>query len=101
MQGILGGKIILTANARQEIIEDTKALIWRMCVSYHTLNRKTKPFMYPIPRCADAIEDLDLHEIVLMLHWFLALDCRQGFHQLWIRFCDQENTAFSTTDSDK
>jgi hypothetical protein len=57
--------------------------------------------MYPIPRCDDAIEDLDLEELVTLLIWFLVLDCRKGVYQLWIKLCDQEETDFFTPDGDK
>jgi hypothetical protein len=70
-----------------------------MCVSFRPLNRVTKPFTFPIPRCADAIEDLG--ELERLLLWFISLDCRQGFHQISIRESDQEKTAFFTPEGDK
>jgi hypothetical protein len=57
--------------------------------------------MYPIPRCDDAKEDLDLEELVTLLIWFLALDYCQGFYPLWIKLCDQEKTDFFTPGGDK
>jgi hypothetical protein len=72
-----------------------------MCVSYHALNKATKPCMFPIPRCDDAIEDLYLEELVTLLLWSLALDCRKGVFQLWIKLCDQEKTGVFTPDGDK
>lgn len=100
-QGPWGYKIVLTVKPHQESVEDIVEFIWRMRVSYRALNKATTPCMYPIPQCADTVEDLELEEAVALLLWFLALDCRQGFAHLWIRFCDQAKTAFFTPDGDK
>jgi hypothetical protein len=63
-------------------------------VSYCRLNCFTKPFTYPFPRFADAIEDLS--ELAFLILWFISMDCRQGFHQILI----QEKNAFLMPDGD-
>ena len=47
--------IVLTAKPHQEHINNIKHFIWRICVSYRGLNKVTKLFEYPIPRCDDEI----------------------------------------------
>jgi hypothetical protein len=91
--------IVLTPKPHQEHIMNIEDFIWRMCVSFRRLNRVTKPFTFPIPRCADAIEDLGV--VAFLILWFISLDFRQGFHQIAIRHSDQEKTAFFTPDGDK
>jgi hypothetical protein len=81
--GPWGSMILLAPKPHQENIDDIKDLIWRMCVSFWCLNLCNKPFIFPIPRCADAIEDLG--ELERLLLWCISLDCRQGFYQILIR----------------
>ena len=33
---------------------------WMLCVSYQKLNQVTCPFTFPITRCDDAIQDIDI-----------------------------------------
>jgi hypothetical protein len=74
-------------------------------VSYRALNKFTKPFTYPIPRCSDAIENLNVDDCLALLLWFIAVHghqgFHQGFHQIWIIFFDEEKTTFFTPDGDK
>ncbi|MGH7974524.1 MAG: hypothetical protein ACREBR_03270 [bacterium] len=56
--GPWASSIVLAAKPHQEHITDINKFVWRMCVSYRKLNSITKPFEFPIPRCADAVEDL-------------------------------------------
>jgi hypothetical protein len=90
--------LVLAPKPHQENIDDIKDFIWRMCVSFRRLNRCTKPFTFPIPRCSDAIEDLGELERILL--WFISLDCCQGFHQISSSYSDQEKTAFFTPEGD-
>jgi len=53
--GAWGSMIVLAAKPHQEHVDDISLFIWRMCVSYRGLNKVTRPFEYPIPRCDDAI----------------------------------------------
>ena len=54
-EGAWGSTIVLAAEPHQEHIRDIMKFIWRMCVSFRGLNKVTKIFEYPIPRCDDAI----------------------------------------------
>jgi hypothetical protein len=91
--------IVLAPKPHQEHVMNIEEFIWRMCVSFRRLNRVTKPFTFPIPRCADVIEDLG--GFVFLILWFISLDFQQGFYQIALRHSDQEKTAFFTLDGDK
>ena len=69
-----------------------------MCVSYRGINKVTKPFEYPIPRCDDAIS---LFQVDSKLIWVITVDARTGYHQVLVRKCDREKLAFFTPEDDK
>ena len=85
--GAWGSMIVLAAKPHQEHIEDIKNFIWRMCVSYRGLNKVTKPFEYPIPRCDDAIHIFQVGSYQI---WIITVDARQGYHQVCVRAIDRE-----------
>ena len=72
--------------------------MWRLCVSYRGLNRVTKPFMFPIPRCADSIGDFGDSNGTML---FITLYVKQGYHQICVRYCDKEKLVFFTPDGSK
>ena len=86
-----GSMIVLTQKPHQEHITDINKFVWRMYVSYRRLNAVTKPFQFPIPRYDDAIT---ISECGAVLIWIISLDARQGYHQVEVRFADQEKLAF-------
>ena len=88
----------LTQKPHQEHITDINEFVWRMCVSYRRLNAVTKPFQCPVPRCDDAITILGCRVVLI---WILRLDVRQGYHQVAVRFADQEKLAFFTPSDEK
>jgi hypothetical protein len=55
--GPWGSSIVLAAKPHQEDIVNIEDFIWRLCISYRRLNQVTLPFEYPIPRCADALDN--------------------------------------------
>jgi hypothetical protein len=89
--GPWGSSIVLAAKPHQEHILDIQDFVWRMCVSYRRLNQVTLPFEYPIPRCDDAIDNFGDSNGRL---YFIALDNKTGYHQIAVRFSDQEKLAF-------
>lgn len=60
----------------------------RMCVDYRTLNRRTIPDQYTVPRIEDALACLNGSQ------WFSVLDLRSGYYQIPLCEEDQEKTAF-------
>ena len=60
----------------------------RMCVDYRTLNRRTTPDQYTVPRIEDALACLNGSK------WFSVLDLRSGYYQVPLCDQDKEKTAF-------
>ena len=55
--GAWSSMILLAPKPHQEGINNIDDFVWRLCVSYRGLNSVTKPFIFPIPRCAESIKD--------------------------------------------
>ena len=53
---------------------------------------------FKIPRYDDAIT---ISECGAVLIWIISLDARQGYHQVEVRFADQEKLAFFTPSDEK
>ena len=92
-EGHWGSLLVLAPKSHQEDCSSIDDFIWRLCVSCRPLNIITRSFEYPIPRCADSIEDLGDSCGKLMI---ISLDARSGYHQISVRFCDCEKLAFFT-----
>uniref|UniRef100_A0A8B9JBA5 Gypsy retrotransposon integrase-like protein 1 n=1 Tax=Astyanax mexicanus TaxID=7994 RepID=A0A8B9JBA5_ASTMX len=60
----------------------------RMCVDYRTLNSRTVPDQYTVPRVNDALDCLSGSQ------WFSVLDLRSGYYQIEMADQDKEKTAF-------
>ncbi|XP_065144068.1 uncharacterized protein [Paramisgurnus dabryanus] len=60
----------------------------RMCVDYRTLNNRTIPDQYTMPRIDDALDCLSGSK------WFSVLDLRGGYYQIEMAEEDKEKTAF-------
>ena len=96
--GPWGSLIVLAAKPHQEHVIDIDDFVWRMCVSYRALNRITKPFQFPIPRCDDSIYMLGNGSVLIFL---ITLDARQGYHQVGVKVSDQDKLAFFGPDDYK
>ncbi|XP_054814737.1 uncharacterized protein LOC129315194 [Prosopis cineraria] len=64
--------------------------IWRMCIDYRELNKKTVKNQYPIPLVEDLFDELSVAK------WFTKLDLRAGYHQIRMVPQDVSKTAFKT-----
>lgn len=62
----------------------------RGVVDYRVLNRITKRNRAPIPSCDEMFDRLG------QASYFSKLDLKTGFHQIRLRSCDIEKTAFNT-----
>jgi len=60
----------------------------RMCVDFRTLNRRTVPDQYTVPRIEDALACLSGSK------WFSVLDLWSGYYQVPMADSDKDKTAF-------
>ena len=89
--GSWGSKIVLAAKPHQEHIDDINKFIWRMCVSYRGLNKVTKLYEYPIPRCDMAVTIFQMGSSKM---WIITVDAKQVYHHVMVRKYDIEKLAF-------
>jgi len=62
----------------------------RLCVDCRALNAATYTDTYPLPHIDTCLGSMDGAE------WFSTLDLRSGYHNIPIRECDRDKTAFIT-----
>uniref|UniRef100_A0A3B3I428 Gypsy retrotransposon integrase-like protein 1 n=1 Tax=Oryzias latipes TaxID=8090 RepID=A0A3B3I428_ORYLA len=91
LQGLLAAGIIKESRspyASPIVLARKKSGQLRMCVDYRTLNRRTIPDQYTVPRIDDALDCLSGSK------WFSVLDLRNGYYQIPMAENDKEKTAF-------
>ena len=69
-----------------------------MCVSYRGLNKVTKLYEYPIPRCDMAVAIFQMRSSKI---WIITVDAKQGYHQVMVREYDIEKLAFFAPNHNK
>ena len=72
------------------VLVQKKDTTWRLCVDYRRLNAHIIKDAYPIPRIADDFDALSGSK------WFTSFDLNMAYHQIPVRECDKEKTAFGT-----
>ena len=90
--GPWGALIVLASKPGQEDVP-WQDFVWRLCVFYRRMNQVTRPFMYPIPRCDDAVT-----EIPPSAKYFIAFDLDCGYWQVALEKKSRAKTAFFTPD---
>ncbi|XP_073711543.1 uncharacterized protein [Misgurnus anguillicaudatus] len=91
LQGLLAAGIIKESRspyASPIVLARKKNGQLRMCIDYRTLNRRTTPDQYTVPRIDDALDCLSGSK------WFSVLDLRSGYYQIPMAEEDKEKTAF-------
>ena len=62
-------------------------------MSYQKLNQVTRPFTFPIPRCDDAVQDIDIES-----KYFIAMDMDSGYWQVLSEEEERERLTFLNPD---
>lgn len=91
LQGLLAAGIIKESRspyASPIVLARKKNGQLRMCIDYRTLNRRTIPDQYTVPRIDDTLDCLSGSK------WFSVLDLRSGYYQIPMAEEDKEKTAF-------
>ena len=87
--GPWGALIVLATKAQHREHVPWHEYDWRLCVSYRALNRVTRPFKFPIPRCDDAVSDLPPDARVKIL-----TDMASGYWQVTVEEASRGRLAF-------
>jgi hypothetical protein len=92
--GPWGSQIVLASKPNQGHVHWSQ-YVFRLCVSYRSLNGITRPFTFPIKRCDDAVDCVGRAEK------FLTLDFDAGYWQVYMNKSSRQKTAFFTPDGKK
>jgi hypothetical protein len=97
-KGAWGSKLLPARKPNQEHITNINNFSWRRCVNYCALNAVTPAFEYPMARCNNSIDNFgDSHGPL----FFISVDGKSGFHQVFVSKCSQEKLAFFAPDLNK
>ena len=87
-----GFSLLLVAKPHQEDYTDVYTFVWKLCVSYRSLNSITFNIKFPILRFTDSIADLGDSWRYLFT---ISLYTRSGYHQVCVKKCNQEKIIYS------
>ena len=82
-----GSPIVLASKPNQEH-KHWSEYVFQLCVSYRALNAITRPFLFPVRRCDDAIE------MVGAALYIITMDLDAGYWQMTLRESSRAKTAF-------
>ncbi|XP_067251708.1 uncharacterized protein [Chanodichthys erythropterus] len=91
LQELLAAGIIKESRspyASPIVVARKKNVRIRMCIDYRTLNSRTVPDQYTMPRIDDVLDCLTGSK------WFSVLDLRSGYYQIAMAEEEKEKTAF-------
>ena len=86
-EGPWGSPIVLASKPNQGHVHWSE-YVFRLCVSYRALNAITRPFLFPVRRCDDAIEMVGPAKFVI------TMDLDAGYWQMNLRESSRPKTAF-------
>ena len=86
-EGPWGSPIVLASKPNQDH-KHWSEYVFRLCVSYRALNAITRPFLFPVRRCDDAIE------MVAAALYIITMDLDAGYWQMKLRESSKAKTAF-------
>ena len=98
-EGAWGSSIVLAPKPHQEDVHSIDDFIWRLCVSYRSLNSVTLPFRIPIPVCNDALDRIGT--IKHRQLFFISFDANSGYHQISCTRRASDKLAFFGPDFQK
>jgi hypothetical protein len=84
-----GSPIMIASKPNQSHIQWLQ-YVFRLCVSYRTLNDITRPFLFPVRRCDNVIEQIGAARHVI------TMDLDAGYWQMKLRDSSRSKTAFYT-----
>ena len=90
-------KGLLAPKPHQEHVNDIKDFVWRFCINYRPLNAVTQPFLFPIPRCDDTLDDFGDGSGRPL--YFISFDAKSGYHQIAVWDPDKKKLAFFAPDN--
>jgi hypothetical protein len=85
--GPWGSPIVVASKPNQGHIHWTQ-YVFRLCVSYRSLNAITRPFRFPVTRCDDAIEQIGEAKYII------TMDLDAGYWQMKLSEASRAKTAF-------
>jgi hypothetical protein len=85
-----GSPIVLASKPNQGHIHWLR-YVFRLCVSYRALNAITRPFLFPVRRCDDAIKQIGAARYVI------TMDLDAGYWQMRLQESSRRKMAFYTS----
>ena len=85
-------KALLAPKPHQEHVDNITEFIWRFCINYRPLNSVTEPYLYPIPRCDDTLDNFGDGSGRRL--YFISFDAKSGYHQIAVFEPHQCKLAF-------